>query len=557
MNSTAEKGPPLLLSDLGVCEPSSSISPAGVKDHWRLIDYETETGLSGRMLYSGEEGVPEDISMPLDLKGWHRIYVGLGATNLLCTASPPGVRLKLDQDPCYVKICSLGSTYWLELREYFWKEACLDGDRIHFAKVKGSQSCVAYVRFEPMSDEEIEHVKARRMDKEGRCLTATNDSEWEYNSVDEIFEIILPLKDSPVRKLFFCIACGDVCYYMDTKVGSRLKLRPGMECSRSIDRRILEALDNLNSVEPDVLGRICDFTHEIGLEFHASFRVGAFANQPPHDAGFRSEFFTHNPQFRCRDRDGREIARMSYAFEEVQNHMLDLYEETLGYDIDGLNLIFVRALPMMLYEEPLLIGFRNAYGKNPLELDEHDPDFLAYRAGVLTEFMRRVRTRVDTVRQKQGRGRIPISAICAANERVNTFFGLDLKTWAEEGIVDIIAPDFSLQGRDHDDWDPDTIDIDYFLSVVAGTDCQLLPRLPHYAQQDEYAEYFRRMRNCGVRGMYLWDAEANYFQKPEQWAYIRTVGDADSPDEVRAPKRILLKSLGDFVTDKYPAHSAF
>ena len=60
------------MSDLGVCEPSSSISPAGVKDHWRLIDYETKTGLSGRMLYSGEEGVPEDISMPLDLKGWHR-----------------------------------------------------------------------------------------------------------------------------------------------------------------------------------------------------------------------------------------------------------------------------------------------------------------------------------------------------------------------------------------------------------------------------------------------------------------------------------------------------
>lgn len=75
MNSTAEKGHPLLLSDLEVCEPSSSISPAGVKDHWRLIDYETETGLSGRLLYSGEEGVPEDISMPLDLKGWHRVYV--------------------------------------------------------------------------------------------------------------------------------------------------------------------------------------------------------------------------------------------------------------------------------------------------------------------------------------------------------------------------------------------------------------------------------------------------------------------------------------------------
>jgi len=390
----------VLLSDMEICQPSSAISSAGLKDHWRLINYETENGISGKMLYSGEEGAPEEISISLELTGWYRIYVGLGATNLLAVSSPPGIRLKLDKEPCYVKICAQGPQYWLELKEYFWKEACLeDGEKMHFAKVKGSMSCIAYLRFEPMNNEEIEQVKERKTKKEEHFLIATNDSYWEYNNIDEILENILPLQDSSVRKLFFCVANGDTCYYMDTKVGSRVKLQPNMGFPRTIDRKIFEGLNNLNNKEADVLAKVCNFTHKIGLEFHASFRVEAFANQPPHDM-FRSNFFADNPQFRCRDRDGREIARLSYAFEEVQNHMLALYEEVLlNYDIDGLNLIFVRALPVMLYEQPILEGFKSIYGKDPLHLDEDNSVFLQYRASLLTEFMRRIRKKVDVIRQ--------------------------------------------------------------------------------------------------------------------------------------------------------------
>jgi len=143
------------------------------------------------------------------------------------------------------------------------------------------------------------------------------------------------------------------------------------------------------------------------------------------------------------------------------------------------------------------------------------------------------------------------------DKQVNSFFGLELRTWAVEGLIDILAPDFSLQTRDHDDSNPDNIDMNYFRKVVAGTDCQLFPRLPHYERPDKYIEYFQRMLNYGVNGMYLWDAIGNYFEKPEKWAYVRNFGKTNFKDDIRLPKRILLKSLGGFVTDKYPAHSAF
>lgn len=63
------------------------------------------------------------------------------------------------------------------------------------------------------------------------------------------------------------------------------------------------------------------------------------------------------------------------------------------YDVDGINPIFNRGAPFLLYETPLLEEFREQTGLDARELDERDPRHMAYHASVMTDFMRELRAR--------------------------------------------------------------------------------------------------------------------------------------------------------------------
>ena len=54
---------------------------------------------------------------------------------------------------------------------------------------------------------------------------------------------------------------------------------------------------------------------------------------------------------------------MSYAFPEVRDLLLRVFREVATrYDIEGVNPIFNRGAPFLLYEEPLVEGFRRRDG---------------------------------------------------------------------------------------------------------------------------------------------------------------------------------------------------
>ena len=93
-----------------------------------------------------------------------------------------------------------------------------------------------------------------------------------------------------------------------------------------------------------------------------------------------------------------------------------------------------------MYEQPLIDGFQKEHGEDPRNLPEFEPTWLAYRAGVVTEFMRRVRAELDAVAEEQGRGPIKITACVLGKVEDNTYFGLDTETWAKEGLIDTLIP---------------------------------------------------------------------------------------------------------------------
>lgn len=546
----------IAITDMSVCEPGSAISAEGKRDCWNLYQYETEDGVTGRLLFAGEAEKLSELRLRLPVRGRYEIRIGVLADDGMGNWTAPCIKLKLGSDPCFSEITTKGKYFWPTVRDTWWREETLDHDELIISKAGNFKGGLAYVRLIPV--EVPTDVPADSGDEP--YLIVTNDSYSAYESVDELCEKIYPLRGTAVRKLMFGFANGDCCYYLDTKVGTRFRDLPmeGKSFPRALDRHFFKTISNLGSRE-DVLGQVCDFTHGLNIEFHASVRMEAFAMHPPMDC-FTSKFFAENPQWRCVDFDGRPIARMSYAYPQVQQHMIDLFDEFLRYDIDGLNLVYIRGCPVMLYEDVLIEGFRQKTGKDARALAENDSDFSAYRADVLSGFMRRVREHMDERCRQLGRRRLQISVVCPANGDVNRQYGLDVQRWVSEGLVDFVCPDISLQNLEHDE-SPENIDMDHYTRMVRETPVGLLPRMPSYHELMSPAEYrkkfdevFAEMRGRGVAGMMLWDGAHTFYRDPDVWERVIHFGKVYKQ---RLPRNIAFRELGGFVMDRFPAHMCF
>ena len=232
----------------------------------------------------------------------------------------------------------------------------------------GRQAGLAYVRLAPLSPEEVAAVLADRERTDTRRLIAVDDNFSFYcdrrTTLAEIQEEIEPYRNTDVGRLFWCAgAGGDVVSY-PTRVGR--VIGDGQEdFPGGIYRNVAESVRLLIAQGIDPMEVARDHAHSLGIEFHISLRLGAFQMFPGFDEFFTSDFYRAHPEWHCVDRDGTPVARLSYAFPEVQDHVLALLEELAGYGPDGLNLIFTRCAPYLLYEEPLIAGYRAQAGVDP------------------------------------------------------------------------------------------------------------------------------------------------------------------------------------------------
>jgi hypothetical protein len=210
-------------------------------------------------------------------------------------------------------------------------------------------------------------------------------------------------------------------------------------------------------------GSALEYARSIGLKFYVYQRMGADTSYPPHEMDTTGDFYRTHPEFRCVSQEGIPIARLSYAYPEVRRHKIDMIAEMAGYGVDGVDLCFVRGPPFVVYEEPLVEGFRKKFGKDPRQLDEWDECWLRYRSLAMTEFLRELRRELDKLGDKLGK-RLAISATTFNNEQSNLFYGLDLETWIAEGLIDRLVP----RGRTRY---MGPLDLDYYSKLTRGTKC--------------------------------------------------------------------------------------
>jgi hypothetical protein len=565
----------IYLTNLNRCEPSSAISTQWENRCWRAVEYETVNGVKGQMLMATTEIDAPPLTLPMNKRGWYRIFLGLGCPTLNAGASA-SVKVKLTDDPCYSMLQATGRYWWMEFREYFWKEADLTGQSFHFAKPKGIhnggaiqvQSYIAYVRLEPLSDQEVQQLQQNRGQTEHQRLIGTEDG-WSAiamdnpTTIEELKEHILPYQHSDVRTVLYNAANGDCVNYPETNVGTAPHLSDRPIYPRPLDRAYIQSMEAFREKKIDPVGVLCDFAHELGLEFHATVRTGSFICDPPFDEFETSDFYRDHPEFRCRDKDGREIPRLSYAFPEVRQHMLNLYCEIAERNIDGFGWIFVRGLPVLLYEQPLIDGFIKQYGLDPRQLPDDDDRVCTYRASIFTDFVLKTIQTLNERRAKQGRKPLKFSVIVPATCEVNYRLGLDITTWVKQGLIDILGVDWSIQDRNclHNE-SSENLELDYFLEVVRGTPCLLSPRIGYFDEEkgpQKMAELYAKGIDSGL----IWDTVGCYLYSPSLWELVRRYGHKELVREwaqngIKPDMGFIkLKTLGGCTMDKFPGNLAY
>jgi hypothetical protein len=217
----------ILISDMSTVTPQAALSRDIRRERkWKVLEYETKAGLKGKCISSlPDTGAPE-VTLPLNLKGWYAIYVGLGGMGRFAFGQESEARLKLTNDVTYQHRRYSGARD--DIDEVFFKAADLTGQSLHIAQmrmqakmanlfpdVKPRHTVVMYVKLVPLTDGEVDQIKKDRQDQSKKKLIATLDAfSWIHQNYpttkEEFLEDFEHYRDSDFGTLSWQIIGGDL-----------------------------------------------------------------------------------------------------------------------------------------------------------------------------------------------------------------------------------------------------------------------------------------------------------------------------------------------------------
>ncbi|HIA68458.1 TPA: hypothetical protein EYN98_20935 [Candidatus Poribacteria bacterium] len=199
---------------------------------WQLITYQTEK-LKGTMVGASSIINALDLTIPLDVSGWHRIYIAYWNPSHLYNDDPI-IKVTLSDQPAFrifherESADRQNSTF---LREVFFDYADLTGRNLIISKsngILGKQMFFAYVKLVPMNDEEVVQVTKDRSDTSARKLVVSIDGAsyfhlCEFNDPDDILSLVEPYRHSDVGRVLWAVCYGAKTNYPTTVAGARFR----------------------------------------------------------------------------------------------------------------------------------------------------------------------------------------------------------------------------------------------------------------------------------------------------------------------------------------------
>ena len=177
------------------------------------------------------------------------------------------------------------------------------------------------------------------------------------------------------------------------------------------------------------------------MKVHVAIRPAGWSFFEPYVDYWETPFYKEHPEWRCEDRDGTPVTRMSWAVPEVRRHMIELQREMVRFGADGASIIFTRGYPLVLYEKPARELFQKQYHVDPREIPESDPRITKFRTDVVTTFFEELRAMLDEEgKRRGGKGeRLAISVLISASGKDDIddlLYGVDLKRLVNAKLVD-------------------------------------------------------------------------------------------------------------------------
>jgi len=535
------------LTGMDRCKPASALASGATHRKWRVMPYESEQ-LSGSLIVAGNETEAPPVRFPPGVRGWHAVSIGAWRLkDWYLHGGQSELLIRLDGDPTFSILGlptrppppdpvegwhdwtggeELSECYWrtldltdreLEFGQASWIETDRDGAEIRRCALAN----VAYVKLVRLTDAEVDVFKQDRATPPPIPLFGHNDVMMtRTNTPEELRRHLEPFGDSDFTRIYWEGAMGDLASYFRTR--NRTPEAPGREdFLHSFAREEAACWRRWRMSGDDPLQVASEATRELGLEFHVCHRLGGFRLPPIHDSWNHGDsFYNQHPEWHGRDREGRRTPRLSFAFPEVRDHVIETFREMAAYGIDGVCLLHNRRHPLVEYEQPVVDGFRDQHGEDPRNLAPDDPVWLAYRAGVLTAFTRELCEALDT----------PITAIVMSDKTENLANGLDPEGWVKAGLVDTIVPYTDLPEWNHTAraWQRADSLVQY-AKMTEGTACTLAPCFqPAGLTAEEYRQTADRLAGQGADAFFFWWADVGSMAHyGTQWNAVRRLGHQD------------------------------
>lgn len=500
------------ITDLTRCLPADALSDRRQHNKWKVFEYET-ADFSGKCISVGRESSAPDLTLKLNKQGWHAVYIGLSSITDLVRPAKNNVEVKFTSAPAYTRLSNrldLGPQRRDVLEEVFLGTADLTNNDLQFSTVYHMPARIHYVKTISLTDEEVARLIADRTQQKTKTAVATFDGyTWIHpfrpqNRAD-LAATFSAYRESDFKTWWFQVGGADLVHHpsqVGNLMGAQLDTFP-----REVDREYVESVRHLHQQGIDPLKVAVEEAHRQQAEILICLRAAGWKAAPPWEEFFMSEFYEAHPEWRCIDYDGTPTMHLSYAAEEVQDHLIKVYREALQRGADGAGFLFHRGMPMILWEEPFCQRFIKEYGKDPRQLAEDDPRVLKLRATIVTEFMRKIRKLLDEVATQRGTPsrRLKLAVSTFSTPADNRKFGLDVERWIDEKLIDQIGIAWfayytsGLKSRSGD--------TAYYARITEGTDVKIFPFYIGWKMEsaDSLLKSVARDYEQGADGIAVWD----------------------------------------------------
>lgn len=533
-----EKNGAIYFTDMSKCLPESALCKDPTHGCWRKCDYELYDGLKGVMLFATPEDEAGEITLPLNLEGEYKIFIGMNFTRGSLLQNEGQLFARLSDEEGFTPFIKeeldsrVNAVYkrfniepykteaddtFTSIYEIFWKVADVGEKSIVFKppyppfnddKVISN---ISYVKLQPLTPEEKEGYDKISANKNKKCINlmyccakfsgSTKGGKMFHAKDRQLFtNIVAPLRNSDVESLSFECIRGNICLFK-TKIG---------------DTGFGDTRWEPDWVDP--LEAMTEECHKNGIEIYPALRMIS-AWYPVYTGPMnRAKFYWEHPEFRKKDKQGRDTSSLSIACPEVRNFWLGMLGETLNYGVDGIHIYMNRCHPFVLYEDKSVEDFKNRFGVDPREIDLNDAEWAEkwyeHITSYTTQLIREARKMLDDY--KPGLKLVVTINSAKLNskdpELINKY-SFDVDTWIKEGLVDIIIPSNKIEGHFIKHW-----------NELSGGKVKIYPDLlPRTLPRDLSIKIMNEYYKAGATGFSMWDAERR-ITRTSEWAVIKHLG---------------------------------